>query len=433
MGSNSLNIIPGSYLCYRLLAWLISFSILGYIFNAITSSLLIGTSLLLIWHYKQLFKLSNWLWKTKKLSPPQAKGSWEAIFNGIYRLQNKSRKKNQQLIDLLVQFRKGAEALPDAAVVLDAQSNIVWCNKLAQLTLGLVWPQDSGQKIDNLLRHPEFIHYLYRTDHLTPLEILSPVNDATTLEIRLMKYGDKQLLLIARDITRIRQLEVMRKDFVANVSHELKTPLTVLQGYLEVMAAENTAELSAKPLALMQQQTKRMQTMVEQLLVLSRIEDTEEINLESSINMDLIIKEVADNAYVLSNSQHHLSFDIETGIHLYGNELQVKSACANLVENAIRYTKSGGVISVSLKQNSHGMIFSVTDSGVGIDRQHIPRLTERFYRVDSSRSSKTGGSGLGLAIVKHALNHHNAELTISSKLGNGSNFSFIIPSQFIKG
>ncbi|MGL5468718.1 MAG: phosphate regulon sensor histidine kinase PhoR, partial [Shewanella sp.] len=260
-----------------------------------------------------------------------------------------------------------------------------------------------------------------------------PVSERRLLEIRIMAYGDRQLLLIARDITRIRQLEGMRKEFVANVSHELKTPLTVLQGYLEMMQSMAEPDsMNAKPLALMQQQTRRMQSMVEQLLVLSRIEDAADINLENTVNMSQLMEVLKEEAKALAQDKYELSFHCEPGLDSHGNELQLRSACSNLISNAIRYTEPGGKISVQWRSVASGGLFSVADTGEGIAPQHISRLTERFYRVDSARSRQTGGSGLGLAIVKHALSHHHSELNISSELGKGSTFSFVIPQHLIE-
>ncbi|MGL5361139.1 MAG: phosphate regulon sensor histidine kinase PhoR [Shewanella sp.] len=426
-----------SYSGYRLFTRLA-----GYLILCLLVGLLIGQPLwvlliallgLVVWHYQQLARLNYWLWRDRKLTPPQGSGSWEGVFNGIYRLQGKNRRRVSQLAALLARFRQGAEALPDAAVVLDSEHNILWCNKLAQLILGFVWPQDNGQRIDNLIRHPDFSLYIKNSQFKDPLELPSPVSDKRLLEIRIMPYGDRQLLLIARDITRIRQLEGMRKEFVANVSHELKTPLTVLQGYLEMMQSMAEPDsLNAKPLALMQQQTLRMQSMVEQLLMLSRIEDAADINLENTVDMMQLMETLEEEAKAMAQGNYQLVFYCEPGLHSHGSELQLRSACSNLISNAIRYTEPGGSITVQWRNVAGGGRFSVTDTGEGIAPQHIGRLTERFYRVDSARSRQTGGSGLGLAIVKHALNHHHSELKVSSELGKGSTFSFVIPQHLIE-
>ena len=394
--------------------------------------MLLGSIALLIWHYKQISRLNYWLWRDKRLTPPNGSGSWEGVFNGIYRLQGKNRKRVSQLAYLLARFRQGAEALPDAAVVLDSENNIAWCNKLAQLMLGLVWPQDNGQRIDNLIRHPDFSNYLKQADFDEPFELIDTQSDNRILEIRIMGYGSGQRLLIARDITRIRQLEGMRKEFVANVSHELKTPLTVLQGYLEMMQGMAEPDSpNAKAMSQMQQQTNRMRSMVEQLLVLSRIEDGSAVNLDTKVNMAHLMETLKEEAQALAMGQYELSIEADSGLNLYGSEVQLRSACSNLVSNAIRYTEPGGKICIRWKRVPMGAEFSVTDTGEGIAPQHLTRLTERFYRVDSARSRQSGGSGLGLAITKHALHHHQSDLTIESKLGVGSRFSFIIPNHLL--
>ncbi|MCG9722469.1 phosphate regulon sensor histidine kinase PhoR [Shewanella sp. Isolate7] len=425
-----------SYSGYQLLTRLVIYLLLclavGLLINQVLWIMLLGSIALLIWHYKQISRLNYWLWRDKRLTPPNGSGSWEGVFNGIYRLQGKNRKRVSQLAYLLARFRQGAEALPDAAVVLDSENNIAWCNKLAQLMLGLVWPQDNGQRIDNLIRHPDFSNYLKQADFDEPFELIDTQSDNRILEIRIMGYGSGQRLLIARDITRIRQLEGMRKEFVANVSHELKTPLTVLQGYLEMMQGMAEPDSpNAKAMSQMQQQTNRMRSMVEQLLVLSRIEDGSAVNLDTKVNMAHLMETLKEEAQALAMGQYELSIEADSGLNLYGSEVQLRSACSNLVSNAIRYTESGGKISIRWKRVPMGAEFSVTDTGEGIAPQHLTRLTERFYRVDSARSRQSGGSGLGLAITKHALHHHQSDLTIESKLGVGSRFSFIIPNHLL--
>ena len=425
-----------SYSGYRLVThvtvFFLVFLLIGVLINHITLSLLVGSLILLFWNYRQLSRLNYWLWLDRRLTPPQGSGTWEGIFNGIYRLQGKNRRRVSQLAALLARFRQGAEALPDAAVVLDSELNIIWCNKLAQLSLGLVWPQDNGQRINNLIRHPDFSSYLKLANFDEPLELPSPASDSHLLEIRLMGYGDRQLLLIARDISRIRQLEGMRREFVANVSHELKTPLTVLQGYLEMMQ-DNVPkdDMNYQALKLMQQQSKRMRSMVEQLLVLSRIEDAGDIDLLQTISMAKLMTTIKDEAEALAQGNYHLNFECTSLINPHGDELQLRSACSNLVSNAIRYTEPGGTITVKWEAVLTGAEFSVTDTGYGIAPQHIARLTERFYRVDDARSRNSGGTGLGLSIVKHALIHHHSELSIVSELGEGSTFSFVIPNHLI--
>ncbi len=426
-----------SYSGYRLISRLVIYLLLcvvvGLLLGEVFWILLLGCICLLLWHYRQLSRLNYWLWHDRRLTPPNGSGSWEGVFNGIYRLQGKNRKRVSQLAFLLGRFRQGAEALPDAAVVLDSEHNILWCNKLAQLLLGFVWPQDNGQRIDNLIRHPDFSNYLKQAEYQEPLELAAPLSEGRLLEIRIMGYGSGQLLLIARDITRVRQLEGMRKEFVANVSHELKTPLTVLQGYLEMMQSMAEPDSpNVRALEQMQQQTSRMRSMVEQLLALSRIEDAGEVDLEVKVNMSQMMDILRDEALALAQEQYDVTLYCEPGLDMYGNEVQLRSACSNLVSNAIRYTEPGGRINISWRKIASGGEFSVSDSGEGIAPQHISRLTERFYRVDSARSRQSGGTGLGLAITKHALNHHQSELMVSSQLGKGSTFSFVIPPNLIE-
>lgn len=427
-----LNQISGYKLYLQFILFLFIVAVIGFLVDEILIFLCLGQLFILIWHYKQLIKLSHWLWVNRSFIPPQAKGSWENIFNGIFRMQKKNRKKHKQLLSVIHRFRQGAEALPDAAVVLDSQYNILWCNRLAQALLGLVWPQDNGQRIDNLLRHPEFLTYLEKGQFCSALDIPSPTNSESILELRLIQYGENQLLLIARDITRIHQLEIIRKDFVANVSHELKTPLTVLQGYLEVMQSmEDGYTEKEKPLYFMQQQTYRMKLLVEQLLVLSHIEESADVSYLKRVNMQTMKTNLMEEAKVLSNNQHQITFNWDDKLDIYGDAVQIRSACSNLIANAIRYTEKSGAIHIGWEKIGSGAKFYVNDTGIGIGAAHVPRITERFYRADAARSRHTGGSGLGLAIVKHVLNNHSSELMVESRINKGSEFSFIIPLKLV--
>ena len=330
----------------------------------------------------------------------------------------------------LGEFREGADALPDGAVVFQDDHSIVWCNRQAQLLLGLRWPADKSQRLDNLIRHPDFAAYLHQRDFEHTLELSAPLNEHLLLEFRIIPYGIEQYLLVARDITRLHQLEQMRRDFVANVSHELKTPLTVLQGYLEILAESEEMQQPRwhKANQVMQQQTRRMESMLEQLLTLSRIEYAGDVEGSRPVDMSAMIDGLSHDAGVLSaNRELSVSFEVEPSVFVYGDEGQLHSACINLLSNAIRYTPDGGHIRVVWRPVELGVEFSVTDDGEGIAAEHLLRLTERFYRVDKSRSSQTGGTGLGLAIVKHVLTNHQTQLNIDSTPRKGSCFSFVIP------
>lgn len=409
-----------------LLAILLSVAVGAYWDSALAAlTLFLGG--LVVWQYWHLYRLHKWLWHSKKISPPSAPGVVGHIYDGIYYSRRRARKKRQQLRDLIRRFRDGSEALPDALVVVDAAGHILWCNRLARLELGLKWPEDSGRRIDNLIRHPQFIAFFHAGHFDYPIEVSSPINLNKTLEYRIMPYGQRQYLLIARDITQLSQLEQMRKNFVANVSHELRTPLTVLTGYLEMLNAGGKipAEFVAKAHTEMAAQATRMRNLVEELLTLSRIEASSERIYERLVDVPLLLRAVAKETATLNSvKQHTITFEIAPDTLVYGVETELRSAFSNIIFNAIHYTPKGGEITVVWRETDDGAQFKVTDNGDGIAAEHLSRLTERFYRVDKARSRKTGGSGLGLSIVKHVLSHHNSKLLIHSEVGQGSEFSF---------
>ncbi len=416
----------------HLAVYFIAFALIGVLTDDMLVAVAVGATLLLIFNYWQLYKLNRWLWHSRKISPPTVSGVWEHIYEGIYYLQRRNRNKRKELGELVKRFREGSEALPDAAVVVDAKACIIWCNRLARLELGLKWPADAGRRLDNLLRHPDFIEYFHAGDYHYPIEIPSPTNPNKTFEYRIMPYGEEHLLVVARDVTRVSQLEEMRKDFVANVSHELRTPLTVINGYLEMLPAADDNPFMQKAMTEMSSQTQRMQNLIEDLLILSRIEASSERIYENVVDMPAILAQIEREARSLNkDKQHTIEFHIEPGLKVYGVETELRSACSNLVFNAIHYTPPGGHIQVHWKQDTHHVKFAVQDNGDGIAQSHLNRLTERFYRVDKARSRKTGGSGLGLSIVKHVLNHHNSQLDITSVVGKGSEFSFTLTNDMV--
>lgn len=418
----------------RLFIYLASIVLIGIYLENVTLVLLIAAVTLIIFNYLHLYRLTKWLWQSRKMSPPSAPGLWEHVYEGVYYLQRRNRNKRRNLGELVKRFREGSEALPDAVVVVDKDAKIVWCNRHARIEIGLKWPDDSGRRIDNLIRHPKFIEYFHSGDYHFPIEIPAPTNPSKTFEYRIMTYGEDQLLLIVRDVSRVSQLEEMRKDFVANVSHELRTPLTVINGYLEVLTADSSDETPfvQKAMNEMGTQTKRMQALIEDLLILSRIEASAERIYENTINMTALLQQVETEAKTLNTEKkHNISFKVDEDLSIFGVETEMRSACSNLIFNAIHYTPAGGTIKVLWKKRAGGAYFAVIDNGDGIEEKHLRRLTERFYRVDKARSRKTGGSGLGLSIVKHVLNHHNSFLNIESKVGMGSEFSFILPPELI--
>lgn len=414
-------------LWWRLLFFYGCFSLLGLAVDNITLGLLCATVLHLLWHYRFQHKLKIWLWRDRSLIPPHGKGSWESIFNGLYRQQQRQRARRRELARLIRRFRQGAEALPDAAVVIRHDGNIIWCNKLAQQLLGFRWPDDAGQHIGNLIRTPLFIAYMERGEFQEPLELAAPQREQTLLEFRVMSYVEDQLLVLVRDVTRLRGLEQMRKTFVANVSHELRTPLTVLKGYLELLEDAPEPAMWQKTQTVMLEQTLRMEALVKQLMTLTRIEASGSGDVQQIVDIPNMLLMIEQEARALSGEKsHELCFDVDDELTVLGCAEQLRSILSNLVYNAIRHTPSGTPIKITWSRVGQQAHFAVNDAGEGISSEHLTRLTERFYRVDKARSRHTGGSGLGLAIVKHALAHHESRLEITSHAGQGSCFSFTL-------
>ena len=404
--------------------------ILGAFFGYLGWFLLAAVTGLLAWHYWNLMQLSWWLWVDRSMTPPPGHGSWEPLLYGLHQMQMRNKKRRRELGNLIKRFRSGAESLPDAVILTTEEGTIFWCNGLAQQLLNLRWPDDNGQNILNLLRYPEFTHYVRAKEFKGPLNLV--LNNGRHLEFRVMPYSERQWLMVARDVTQMHQLEGARRNFFANVSHELRTPLTVLQGYLEMMQ-EQALEGPAREKALhtMREQTSRMEGLVKQLLTLSKIEAAPALQLNEIIDVPLMLRVVEREAATLSQQRHVFTFEVDPTLKVMGNEEQLRSAMSNLVYNAVNHTPEGTHIRVRWQRAPHGALFCVEDDGPGISAEHIPRLTERFYRVDKARSRQTGGSGLGLAIVKHAVSHHDARLEIDSAPGKGARFSFLLPERLI--
>ena len=404
--------------------------VLGAMFGYLPWFLLASVTGLLIWHFWNLLQLSWWLWVDRSMTPPPGHGSWEPLLYGLHQMQLRNKKRRRELGSLIKRFRSGAESLPDAVVLTTEEGVIFWCNGLAQQLLGLRWPDDNGQNILNLLRYPEFTQYLKQHAFSKPLNLV--LNNGRHLEIRVMPYSEQQLLMVARDVTQMHQLEGARRNFFANVSHELRTPLTVLQGYLEMMQEQTLAGATReKALHTMREQTSRMEGLVKQLLTLSKIEASPIQVLDEIIDVPMMLRVVEREALTLSQQKHTLEFHVDNSLKVLGSDEQMRSAISNLVYNAVNHTPAGTHITVNWQRVEGGAEFSVEDNGPGITAEHIPRLTERFYRVDKARSRQTGGSGLGLAIVKHAVNHHDSRLEIASEPGKGTRFSFTLPERLI--
>ncbi|MDQ3268686.1 MAG: phosphate regulon sensor histidine kinase PhoR [Pseudomonadota bacterium] len=355
-------------------------------------------------------------------------GVWNELNRLLYRGQAEMRGRKRRLIEMLRAYRAVAAALPDAVVVVERNSQRVqWFNGAASPLLGLHYPRDLGCSLVERLRPLPLAHWLAAGRNAEPLEIASPSNPGVTLSLRLIPYSQNLWLLIARDVSRLLQLEQMRRDFVANVSHELRTPLTVVHGYLDLLDPAECPDW-APMLAEMQRQSQRMTQLVEDLLTLSRLESQDTLQAEEVVSMGSMLLALQREALALSGGRHPVEVVDTAGVDLLGSGKELHSAFSNLVSNAVRYTGAGGAISIRFRPdeapgNRGGAVLEVRDSGFGIPAAHLPRITERFYRVSTSRSRESGGTGLGLAIVKHVLNLHEARLDIHSEVGRGSRFS----------
>ena len=399
--------------------------------DAVTALVLfgLGVTAYLAGHLYWLHQLLQWFRHPDLSTMPLGKGIWEEVFAAIYHQQRRYSRSQTQLSSALDRFRHAASALPDGVVLLDSSDKIEWCNTMAESQLGLTLSQDHAQPISYLVRHTDFIHYLRDQEYSEPIKLKSWRNPEITLEIQLVPFGANQKLLICRDISQLEKLEHMRRDFIANVSHELRTPLTVVGGFLETLMDMDgkIPEEFRNYFNLMQEQTARMRHLVEDLLTLSQLENSQTVPQDAEIDVATLLATVMNEARSLSNGRHRLSLESDPGLCLTGSPDELHSAFGNLVSNAIRYTPEGGEITMSWKQRDQEGVFSVKDTGIGIEQQHIDRLTERFYRVDRSRSRETGGTGLGLSIVKHILTRHQARLEIQSEPGKGSTFTAVFP------
>jgi two-component system phosphate regulon sensor histidine kinase PhoR len=382
----------------------------------------------------QEYRLARWLEHPDEMTPPDAAGTWGDIFYRLEKLQRRQHASRNELSNALEQFEHAAKAVPDAMVILNGNEQIEWCNPASRKYMGLDCERDRGQFIRYLLRQAQFLNFLDAADYSQPLISKSPVNREVTLSIQLVPFGISQKLLIARDITDLERVDAMRRDFIANVSHELRTPLTVVGGFVETLAdaSDLPASESRRYFDLMLDHTRRMQHLLDDLLTLSQLESDDQILKDALINVHELAQGLKSDAESLSRGRHKVLLALDSNALLKGSLQEIRSALGNLVSNAVRYTPEGGEITLAWREHNGEGIFSVTDTGEGIASEHIPRLTERFYRVDRSRSRETGGTGLGLAIVKHVLTRHGARLEIQSAPGKGSTFSAVFPAQRIQ-
>jgi two-component system phosphate regulon sensor histidine kinase PhoR len=387
----------------------------------------------LMHHARHLARLDRWLANPQPGNVPEGRGIWDVVLSALHRHERSAAGRQSELAEALARFRRAAQAMPDGVVLLDAQNCIEWCNENAAAMLELDPRADIGRPLANLVRDPEFIQYLGAPDDERPRAVRVPDARGVMLAIRLVPYGEKQTLMLARDVTQAERLETMRRDFVANVSHELRTPLTVLVGFLETVR-----ELKLDPqrmrdyLGMMSEQAARMQRIIDDLLALSVLESAPAPAAER-VRVATLLERLRADAVALSAGRHVISLAGAPTFDLVGSESELASAFGNLVSNAVRYTPAGGSVTLIWRDGPEGAAFTVADSGPGIAPEHVPRLTERFYRVDRSRSRETGGTGLGLAIVKHALARHQASLDIESEVGKGSRFTARFPAARVLG
>ena len=407
--------------------------LLGWINGHVMLLVLLVTVGYLAFHLYKLYRLENWLSTGAGPPPRGGQGVWGEVYYQLYRLRQHHRRRKRSLAQYLHRFREFTAAMPDATVVLRTSGEIEWFNEAAGRLLGLRAPQDIGQRILNLVRHPVFTQHFRAQRFGDSVEFSAPNDEGMILAVSVVPYGKEQLLLVARDNTRLHKLEQVRRDFVANVSHELRTPLTVISGFLETLAdfPRIGSQDRQHALQLMSQQTVRMQRIVDDLLLLSRLETDQRPVRQEQVAVPDMLQTLYEEAKTLSGGQHEIRLEVENDLHVHGNQEELRSAFINLVSNAVRYTPAGGTITIRWFADAGGAHFQVRDTGGGIAEHDIPRLTERFYRVDTARSRQSGGTGLGLAIVKHVLERHDAELEITSKLGAGSTFSCDFPSTAI--
>lgn len=385
----------------------------------------LGMLVFVIIQLNYLLQLSDWLDDPQNIHLPDGWGAWTDVFSRLYKLQREDKKNQTELTEWLVRFRQAMSLLPDGVVIMDDVMFLEWCNPLAELHLGLDLKKDKGMRISNLVRTPEFIDYIVLGRYEKPLTL--SFRDRKLI-LHIIPFENRRQIVVTHDITESERIDMMRRDFIANASHELRTPLTVINGFLEINAMQPDLDVAVRSshIQLMFEQSERMKRLVEDMLTLSRLESTEFQARPEGVNMKGMLNQILEEAKALSQERHQFTIEFD-GPNIKGNTDEIRSAISNLVTNAIRYTPAGGKINLKWHLNKNGPKLTVEDNGIGISSEHIARLTERFYRVDKSRSRETQGTGLGLAIVKHVLIRHNAQLEIESTPNIGSQFSIQFP------
>lgn len=417
--------------CRNLVLLLAIAGISGWFVGLAVVAMLVTSLAYTGWLFLQLRRVSRWLDSGDSSPPPESFGVFGAVLDNIYRLQRKGAEEHRKLRAHIQYLQDSFASLEDGAVMVDENTCISWCNQAAIDMLGLRYPEDHGRQLTNLVRNPAFVVYIDNGDYGESLQIRSPVNNHIDLTIKITFFGEGQRLMLVRDITQANRLQQMRKDFVANVSHELRTPLTVISGYLETLSEHGLRdELSwRRAIDQMLSQSRRMEALIRDLTSLSKLESAPKSAEAEVIEMRPMLEMIREEAHaaVPPDRRVEFSIDCDDGLLLRGNPTEIHSAVTNLVVNAAKYCGNNGNVMIRWYKDRRAAYLEVQDDGQGIEAHHLPRLTERFYRVDKSRSLETGGTGLGLAIVKHVLLHHQAELRIDSAPGKGSTFSCVFP------
>lgn len=405
--------------------------LIGWSYGRPMLGLVIALGIALGWQLVWLFRLDRWLNGEKMDILPEGQGVWPRLFARIDFLRGRTKRRGKRYKALLKQMRQATRAFPDGGIIINTSHEIVYMNHAAEEMLGLKRKKDRGSRIENLIRDPDFVAYMREEQPKKAVQIASPLNHGRWLSCHLVPYGMDQKLLLVRDISALVQADKMRRDFVANASHELRTPLTVITGYLDALVDDaSVAEDLKTPLDEMQRQAARMRTLVNELLRLSELESKGPAPHDKPVNISALMAAAAQEARAMENCPRNLRVEVNSAADLCGDEADIQSILTNLVTNAVRYTPADGEIIVSWSTDDNGGRLAVTDTGQGIRKEHLSRLTERFYRVENGREriGGSGGTGLGLAIVKHALQRHAATLHIESKPGQGSRFVCDFPS-----
>ncbi|MDJ0928222.1 MAG: phosphate regulon sensor histidine kinase PhoR [Gammaproteobacteria bacterium] len=404
----------------------------GWLYDRLIWGLLGAIGVLLLWHVYNLFLLERWLTTGERGPLPSGDGPWSQVLARVQAVNDRARENRRAWVRLVKELRASTKAFPDGGVILNKDMEIVRSNKVARSLLGLKKKRDRGTRIENLIRHPEFIHYLETGSKKRSVEIPAPTDNDVWLSCRVIPYGMDQKLLLVRDISESVKMAKMRRDFAANASHELRSPLTVIAGYLDVMAEdENLPEAWVGPVEDMREQSVRMRRLVDDLLQLTRLESAESCPRDKRVDVESLLQSVRRDALAQRDRPRTIELDIESTRGILGEETDLQSVVTNLVNNAVRYTPHEGSVLIGWRTDDKGGQIWVKDTGIGISDDDLPRITERFYRTSAARARQEGGTGLGLAIVKHALKRHDAELIIESKLGSGSQFTCRFPKERI--